>query len=56
MEKDLATRLEIKAGMIEMGETIAWGSDTALMREAAQRIRELEKMNHDLLDELSSFT
>jgi len=34
---DLVKRLEIKAGMIEMGERIAWGSDTALMREAACR-------------------
>jgi uncharacterized coiled-coil protein SlyX len=27
---------------MEMGEKIAWGSDTSLMREAADRIEELE--------------
>lgn len=32
---DLIKRLRIKAGMIELGEIIAWGSDSALMREAA---------------------
>lgn len=35
---DLAKRLRIKAGMIEMGERIAWGSDSALMREAADAL------------------
>ena len=37
-EKDLQTRLRIKAGVMEMGEKIAWGSDTALMREAAEQL------------------
>lgn len=35
---DLVKRLRIKAGMIEMGERIAWGSDSALMREAADAL------------------
>lgn len=39
---DLVKRLNIKAGVMEMGEMIAWGSDTALMREAASYIEELE--------------
>lgn len=39
---DLVKRLTITAGVMEMGEMIAWGSDTALMREAAYRIEELE--------------
>lgn len=39
---DLVQRLTTKAAMIEMGERIAWGSDTAIMREAATRIKELE--------------
>jgi|GEM_PF-4277520 len=39
---DLVKRLTIKAGVMEMGEGIAWGSDTAIMREAADRIEELE--------------
>lgn len=32
---NIAKQLDIKAGMIEMGEQIAFGSDTALMREAS---------------------
>lgn len=35
---DLPKRLRIKAGMITMGEKIAWGSDSALMLEAAEYI------------------
>jgi len=35
---DLQKRLRIKAGMIEMCEKIEWGSDTALMREAAEQL------------------
>ncbi|PWJ88439.1 hypothetical protein C8D77_111162 [Mesorhizobium loti] len=34
----LIERLRIKAGMIEMGEKIAWGSDSALMYEAASAL------------------
>jgi selenocysteine lyase/cysteine desulfurase len=43
MTDDLVKRLTIKAGVMEMGEKIAWGSDTSLMREAADRIKELER-------------
>ena len=35
----LADNLDIKAGVMEMGERIAWGSDTALMRQAADNLR-----------------
>ena len=42
MDDDLVKMLTITAGVMEMGEKIAWGSDTALMREAADRIEELE--------------
>lgn len=38
---DLVERLDIKAGAIEMGEKIAFGSDTALMREAAKKIESM---------------
>jgi hypothetical protein len=38
-----------------MGEKIAWGSDTALMREAAHRIRELELENQWLGSELEYY-
>lgn len=38
---DLVKRLRIKAGMIELGELIAWGSDSALMREAADALERL---------------
>lgn len=37
---DLPKQLRIKAGMIHMGERIAWGSDTALMEEAANLIEQ----------------
>ena len=39
---DLVERLDIKAGVMEMGEKIAWGSDTALMREAARKIEAMQ--------------
>jgi len=35
---DLAARLRIKADMIHMGERIKWGSETALMYEAADAL------------------
>jgi hypothetical protein len=41
MSDDIVKRLEIKANVMEMGEKIAWGSDTALMREAAEEIKKL---------------
>lgn len=40
---DLIKRIEIKASVMEMGEKIAWGSDTSLMREAAQELKKLHK-------------
>ena len=36
--KDLPERLRIKASMIEFGDRIAWGSDSALMREAMRKV------------------
>jgi len=48
--EELINNLTIKAGVMEMGEKIAWGSDTALMRQAAatlqsqaERIADLER-------------
>ena len=38
---ELCKRLEIKADMIQLGEKIAYGSDSEIMREAATRIRAL---------------
>jgi hypothetical protein len=38
----LANRLLRKADMIALGEKIAWGSDSDVMREAAARIVTLE--------------
>ena len=40
--KDLPNKLRIKASMIELGERIAWGSEAVLMKEAANKIEELE--------------
>ena len=37
---DLPKKLRIKAGVINMGERIAWGSETALMEEAADLIEQ----------------
>ncbi len=48
--RPLDLRLQSVAGMISMGEKIAWGADTSLMNEAVEalrardaRIRELEE-------------
>lgn len=38
----LAKNLRIKSDMINMGERIQWGSETALMDEAATTIEHLE--------------
>ena len=40
--QDLIDRLRIKADVMEMGERIAWGSATSLMREAANAIEALQ--------------
>jgi hypothetical protein len=37
-QQDLVKRLRIKADMITQGEKIAWGSDSALMHEAANAL------------------
>ena len=39
---ELPKKLRIKATMIELGERIAWGSEAALMHEAADKIEALE--------------
>jgi hypothetical protein len=41
-EETLPQKLRIKADMITLCERIQWGSETSLMREAADRIEELE--------------
>ncbi len=51
-EQTLAERLETKADMINMGERIQWGSDQAIMREAAAKLRQLTdivKKQHEVL-------
>ena len=42
MSKTLSEQIRIKAGMMQMGEKIAWGSDTALMEQAADEIDRLK--------------
>lgn len=44
----LQSRLQIKAAMISMGERIEWGSDSALMWEAAAKLEALEKRVKEL--------
>jgi hypothetical protein len=41
LRDDLTKRLEIKADMLAMGERIAFGSDSAIMRQAADTIHAL---------------
>ena len=48
----LVNQLRVKAGVMETGERIAWGSDTALMRGAADRIEKLERKLEDIVSEL----
>ena len=43
MKKLLEERLEIMADMIQMGDRIAWGTDSEIMREAAHHIRILKE-------------
>ena len=59
--EELINNLTIKAGVMEMGEKIAWGSDTALMRQAAatlqsqaERIKELERESETRSEEHTS--
>jgi len=40
---ELKARISIKADMIQLGEKIEWGSDSAIMREAAAAIDALER-------------
>lgn len=42
MTDDLVERLRTKSAIINMGEKIAWGSETALMTEAADTILKLQ--------------
>lgn len=39
---EIVERLRVKSNMINMGEKIAWGSETALMDEAAARLEAAE--------------
>lgn len=50
---NLPKQLRIKAGMVLMGEAIEWGSDAALMDQAAAEIERLQALlklaNHGLV-------
>lgn len=50
---DLPKQLRIKAGMMNMGELIAWGSDTALMEEAANLIEQQQSRIAELSNKLT---
>jgi hypothetical protein len=52
--KDLPKKLRIKAGMITMGEHIAWGSDTSIMYQAATKIESMQEKSKRLTDLLTS--
>lgn len=53
---DLPKQLRIKAGMIHMGERIAWGSDTTLMEEAADLIEQLQNENEQMRFQVEMLT
>lgn len=53
---ELCKRLEIKADMIQLGEKIAYGSDSEIMREASARIRALAAENEALWRERNEAT
>lgn len=53
---DLPKKLRIKAGVINMGGRIAWGSDTALMEEAASLIEQQQAEIAALKEELNYVT
>ena len=53
---DLKDRLKSKADSISLGERIAWGSDTALMLEAAECIEQLEAGSASLWEYSAEYT
>lgn len=53
-EGGIVHRLNVKADMLTMGEKIAWGSDSAIMREAAAEIEKLRKALHQAETAMSS--
>ena len=53
MSKDLVERLRIKADMVLMCEKIKFGSDAAVMKEAAERIEQLETSLRAVMDDLT---
>ena len=50
--KPLTERLEIKTMMIQMGELIAYGSDSGIMHEAVAALKKLAAERDALLDRL----
>lgn len=49
---DLPKHLRIKASVMNMGERIAWGSDTALMEQAADLIEQQQARIAELEEQL----
>lgn len=47
---DIVDRLNTLSDIIVMGEKIAWGSDSAIMREAAAEIEKLRAVIQFILD------
>lgn len=43
-EKTIEERLRIMANMISLGEKISWGSDSAIMREAADELEKRDRI------------
>lgn len=50
--EDLIKRLNIQADMIQLGEAIAWGSDSAIMREAAETLQAERQKREEMVEEI----
>lgn len=48
MSNDLVKRLSLLADSIELGDKLRWGEDSAALRDAKDRIEELEAENRKL--------
>ncbi|WP_157970132.1 hypothetical protein [Pelagibacterium sediminicola] len=56
MSKELVQRLRHVSNMINMGEKIRWGEDTALMDQAADLIERMNKTIDDMERALQPFS
>jgi len=53
--EDLIRRLNIKADIISTGERIQWGSDSAIMREAAEALEAERQKREEVVEEVTDW-